>query len=335
MIVVHRLGIGGFGVRDRVADHAHGDPGLVVARVHAALEQALEAVLQLHGAPEFVRGVPARRPQPRGADDRARVPGAIGQIAGEHFAFVGGDQHVVVRRVLGEDRHLPLNLHAAACPSAGRRRCPRTRAPRRSSRRISSPSAGTRRASSLSSGCDPTTSSQRLHCFQIRYCASPSASIERVGAVWITLARQSSSRRRSSGAPALNTSAPVARAASATARTSAAGRSTMKKRTPSASISLSGAIGSSPGASLASTIEKDWSRKRPVVLLSSIAMRAPAMKSSAAGISRIEIVSRLCASWMTPTLTASGSALGRLEPARREQERAKRLRKRASRGASN
>ena len=51
----------------------------------------------------------------------------------------------------------------------------------------------------MSSGCDPTTRSQRLHCFQIRYCASPSVSIERVGAMWITLARQSSSRRRSSG----------------------------------------------------------------------------------------------------------------------------------------
>ena len=82
----------------------------------------------------------------------------------------------------------------------------------------------------------------------------------------------------------------------------------MKKRTPSASISFKGAIGSSPGASLASTTEKDWSRKRPVVLLSSIAMRAPATKSSAGGMSRIEIVSRECASWMTPTLTASGSA---------------------------
>ena len=100
-------------MRDRVADHAHGDPGLVVARIHAALEQALEAVLQLRGAPEFVRGVPARRPQARRADDRPRVPGAIGQIAGENLVFVGCDEHVVIGRVLGEDRHLPLDLHAA------------------------------------------------------------------------------------------------------------------------------------------------------------------------------------------------------------------------------
>ena len=112
-IVVHRLGVGGFGPRDRVADHPHGDPGLVVARGHAALEHALEAVLQLHGAPQFVRGVPARRPQARGADDRARVPGAVGQVAGEHLVLVGRDEHVVIGRLLGEDRHLPLDLDAA------------------------------------------------------------------------------------------------------------------------------------------------------------------------------------------------------------------------------
>ena len=48
------------------------------------------------------------------------------------------------------------------------------------------------------------------------------------------------------------------------------------------------------------------------MLLSSIAMRAPATKSSAGGISRMEIVSRECASWITPTLTASGSAFAGL-----------------------
>src|SRR5580704_1265612 len=37
-------------------------------------------------------------------------------------------------------------------------------------------------------------------------------------------------------------------------------------------------------------------------------MRAPATKSSPAGISRIETVTRLCASRRTPTLTARGSA---------------------------
>ncbi len=45
-----------------------------------------------------------------------------------------------------------------------------------------------------------------------------------------------------------------------------------------------------------------------MVLLSAIASFAPAMKSSAAGTSRIEIVSRECSMRMTPTLTASGSA---------------------------
>ena len=47
----------------------------------------------------------------------------------------------------------------------------------------------------------------------------------------------------------------------------------------------------------------------PVVLLSAIASLAPAAKSSAAGTSRIEIVSRECSVWMTPTLISSGSAV--------------------------
>ena len=50
----------------------------------------------------------------------------------------------------------------------------------------------------------PAISTQRRHFFQIRYCASPSASIARLGATCSTLARQSCSRNRSSGAPALS-----------------------------------------------------------------------------------------------------------------------------------
>ena len=98
----------------------------------------------------------------------------------------------------------------------------------------------------------------------------------------------------------------------------------MKKRTPSASISFSGAIGSSPGASLASTIENDWSRKRPVVLLSSIAMRAPAMKSSAGGISRIEIVSRECASMDDADLDRERVGCGRLDRGRERDRKPRR-----------
>ena len=63
------------------------------------------------------------------------------------------------------------------------------------------------------------------HCFQTRYCASPSASMVRVGAVWKTFWRQSSSRSTSSVAPTLKISTPFSRAMSAIESSCSAGRS--------------------------------------------------------------------------------------------------------------
>jgi hypothetical protein len=42
-----------------------------------------------------------------------RVPGLVGQILAEHVALVGHQEHVVGGRILGEDRHLPLDLDVA------------------------------------------------------------------------------------------------------------------------------------------------------------------------------------------------------------------------------
>ena len=140
----------------------------------------------------------ARRPSSsatgRGARDRARVPGAIGQIAGEHLVLVGRNQHVVVGRLLRENRHLPLRLHVRRSRSAGRRRYPRTCAPRRSSRRISSPSVGRPRRAA----CRPDASRRPAASASIASRSDIARARRRasngVGAAWKRLARQSSSR---------------------------------------------------------------------------------------------------------------------------------------------
>ena len=161
-------------------------------------------------APLLMRRVPARRHEPAGARDGARVPGAIGQIATRKPRS----------RPPRSTRHRPArsastpasDAASARSPSrcAVRRPYPRKRALRRSWRRISS-RCGDRPARAVRpSGCEPLISSQLRHCFQTRYCASPSASIARVGATWMTLARHSSSRSLSSGAETLKSNAPLA-----------------------------------------------------------------------------------------------------------------------------
>ena len=104
--------------RGRLTDHARRRPGLPVARRHATFVQGDEAVLQLLRAPLVVRRVPAFWDQPGRARNRARVPGAVRQVAGEHFAFIGRNQHVVIRRRLGEHWNLALDLRDAAVGAA-------------------------------------------------------------------------------------------------------------------------------------------------------------------------------------------------------------------------
>ena len=108
--------------RRRLADHAHREPGAVVARVHLTTKRLHEAVLQLMRAPVFMRGIPIRRKEPGGASDGARIPGPIGQIAREHVALVGGHEDIVGLRALRQRRHLALGLHGAgvAAPAAAR-----------------------------------------------------------------------------------------------------------------------------------------------------------------------------------------------------------------------
>ena len=106
-------------VRDvGLADHARRGPGLHVQRRHAPRVQFHEAVLHLDRAPLVLRGVPTGRHQARGARDRPRIPGAIGQVGREHLALVGGDQDVIGRRLLGEHRHLALDQGHAAVGAA-------------------------------------------------------------------------------------------------------------------------------------------------------------------------------------------------------------------------
>ena len=92
--------------------------------------------------------------------------------------------------------------------------------------------------------------------------------------------------------------------------TSAAGRvDNAKKRTPSASISFSGAIGSSPAESLASTTEKDWSRKAPGgVVVIHRHPRAGDEVIRGRGYPGSRSFRENAASWMTPA-PVSGSAL--------------------------
>ena len=112
--VEHRFRVAGVGARRGFADHARRGPGLHVPRRHAPRIQFDEAVLDLDRAPLVVRRVPARRHQARRAGDRPRVPGPVGQIGGEHFAFVRGDENVIGRRLLRKHRHLALDQRDAA-----------------------------------------------------------------------------------------------------------------------------------------------------------------------------------------------------------------------------
>ena len=115
----HRLWVAGIGARRRFADHARRRPGLHVQRGHAPRIQFHEPVLHLDRAPLVLRGVPTGRNQAGRAGDRPRIPGAVGQIGREHFALVGGDEHVIGRRLLREHRHLALDQGDAAIGTAG------------------------------------------------------------------------------------------------------------------------------------------------------------------------------------------------------------------------
>ena len=54
------------------------------------------------------------RNQPRRSGDRPRIPGVIRKIAGEHFGFVRGHDHIVIGGLLREDRDLLLDPKASA-----------------------------------------------------------------------------------------------------------------------------------------------------------------------------------------------------------------------------
>ncbi len=62
--------------------------------------------------------VPAHWPEPGRARDRTRIPGAEGKIACKDLAFVGGDEDIVGRRVLGRHGDEPLRLHASGIRAA-------------------------------------------------------------------------------------------------------------------------------------------------------------------------------------------------------------------------
>ena len=58
--------------------------------------------------------MPAGWNQPGRAGDRSRIPGTVGQVRREYFAFVRSNEDVIGRRLLGEHRHLPLDQGDAA-----------------------------------------------------------------------------------------------------------------------------------------------------------------------------------------------------------------------------
>ena len=140
-----RFRVAGVGARRCFADHARRGPGLHVERRHAPRIQFDEAVLHLDRAPLVLRRVPAGRHQARRAGDRPRVPGSVGQIGGEHFAFVRRDENVVGRRLLREHGHLALDQRHAAVGAAGAAGILEYRAPERFWRRSASPRAAAHR----------------------------------------------------------------------------------------------------------------------------------------------------------------------------------------------
>jgi hypothetical protein len=138
-----------------------------------------------------VRGIPALRHQTGRARDRPRIPGAIRQVGGKDLALIGRDQHIVLRRGLREDRYLALDLRDAAVGAARAAGVLEMCAPARFWRRSASRRASAS-ANSLSFSCEPRRAASAATSSTPDIAPSASASIERVGAVWMTLARQSS-----------------------------------------------------------------------------------------------------------------------------------------------
>ena len=115
-----------------------------------------------------------------------------GKYFAEQAAFVGDHQHVIGRRVLRQRGDLLLDLFVPAIRASGpdfifKRARLDVFAPNRFAARRSAA------AKASSSGPVPYTRNQRRHCFQTRYCASASASIDRDGVVCTTFGRQSCS----------------------------------------------------------------------------------------------------------------------------------------------
>ncbi len=220
--VLDRLLVGGLRAGGRLA--------MIRTAVHACM--SLSRMRRLEAFSKPVSGS-APRPSPRTRDARTtassrpsrprpRQPRAVRQVGAEHLALVGGDQHVVVGRVL-------VNTGICFCtwawPEVGLARAAVS---------ANSFSVDDVRAEALGSALD-----RRRHQLVVGVRALDQkplppllpheilgkavASIERVGAVWMTLLRQFSSRSESSSAPALKTSTSLPFTWSATFRRSAAG----------------------------------------------------------------------------------------------------------------
>ena len=112
-------GIGALRARRRLADDAHRRPGRHVLRQHAPAVRLGEAVLDLRAAPLLAGRMPGRGDQAGRTRDRPRYPGPERHIGAEHLALVGDQHDVVVGQVLGEDRHLPLDLDDAGIGPPG------------------------------------------------------------------------------------------------------------------------------------------------------------------------------------------------------------------------
>ena len=197
-------------MRGRLADHARRRPAVHVERGHEALEFRLEPLLQLGGA----RIARWRGPRRSGRARRTRRPDADPRCdkadnrRKPRFHPPPPARHRRRRSCVKAGICFCTNV----TPLSERRAPPRPRkpAPRRFSRQTASPNALTPRPTARSSAWEPSTKNHLRHCFQTRYCASPSASMERVGATWTTLPRHFSSRKTSSLAPMLKISVRAA-----------------------------------------------------------------------------------------------------------------------------
>ena len=146
-----------------------------------AIGEPSKAVLDLGRAPLLERRMPTGRYQALRSCDRPRVQGAIGEIFAEPAAFIGDHQHVVGRRLLGESRDLLLDLLVSAVGSAANVVTELALLDDLQAEPIGG--APQRVRESLIVGLGASTRNQRCQRFQRRYCASPSASMERDGAV--------------------------------------------------------------------------------------------------------------------------------------------------------